>query len=94
MKNNKNKLILKITIAIQTLYLIVIFLSGILPNIYVAFWISAGLNILSLFLNFANIFSKGNFKFLLLLITIFEILLTLFIFLIPEAGVPAPVKLF
>ena len=45
MKNNKNKLILKITIAIQTLYLIVIFLSGILPNIYVAFWISAGLNI-------------------------------------------------
>ena len=88
MKNNKNKLILKITIAIQTLYLIVIFLSGILPNIY------AGLNILSLFLNFANIFSKGNFKFLLLLITIFEILLTLFIFLLPEAGVPAPVKLF
>ena len=47
MKNNKNKLILKITIAIQTLYLIVIFLSGIFPNIYVAFWISAGLNILS-----------------------------------------------
>ena len=88
MKNNKNKLILKITIAIQTL------LSGIFPNIYVAFWISAGLNILSLFLNFANIFSKGNFKFLLLLITIFEILLTLFIFLLPEAGVPAPVKLF
>lgn len=49
---------------------------------------------MSLFLNFANIFSKGNFKFLLLLITIFEILLTLFIFLLPEAGVPAPVKLF
>ena len=34
---------------IYGMLLIVIFLSGILPNIYVAFWISAGLNILSLF---------------------------------------------
>ncbi|MBU5337308.1 hypothetical protein [Intestinibacter bartlettii] len=94
MKNNKNKSILKMTLVLQTLYLIVIFLSGIFPDIYVAFWISAALNILSLFLNLANMFSKGNFKFLLLLITICEILLTVFIFLLPEAGVPAPVKLF
>ena len=94
MKNNKNKSILKMTLVLQTLYLIVIFLSGIFPDIYVAFWISAALNILSLFLNLANMFSKGNFKFLLLLITICEILLTVFIFLLPEAGVPAPFKLF
>ena len=94
MKNNKNKSILKITIAIQTLYLIVIFLSGIFPDIYVAFWISVALNALSLFLNLANVFSKGTFKFLLFLITICEILLTVFIFLLPEAGIPAPVQLF
>ena len=94
MKNNKNKLIQRITIALQTLYLFAIFSSSIVPNIYITFLIAVILNILSLFLNFANIFSKGNFKFLLLLITIFEILLTLFIFLLPEAGVPAPVKLF
>ena len=82
MKNNKNKLIQRITIALQTLYLFAIFSSSIVPNIS------------SLILNFVNIFSKGHFKFLFLLITICEILLTIFIFLLPEAGTPAPIQLF
>lgn len=94
MKNNTNKLIQRTTITLQTLYLIVIFISGTIPNIYIAFWMSAILNILSLVLNFANIFYKGNFKFLFLLITMCEILLTLFIYLLPEAGTTSPIKLF
>ena len=87
MKNNKNKLIQRITIALQTLYLFAIFSSSIVPNIYITF-------LIAVILNFVNIFSKGHFKFLFLLITICEILLTIFIFLLPEAGTPAPIQLF
>ena len=94
MKNNKNNLIQRITIALQTLYLFAIFSSSIVPNIYITFLIAVILNISSLILNFVNIFSKGHFKFLFLLITICEILLTIFIFLLPEAGTPAPIQLF
>ncbi|WP_455543030.1 hypothetical protein [Intestinibacter sp.] len=94
MKNKTNKLILRTTISIQTLYLIVIFASSILIDIYFAFYLSVALNILSLILNFINLFAKGHFKFLFLLTTICEILLTVFIYLLPEAGSPAPIQLF
>ena len=38
-----------------------------------------------------NIINKGNFKILLLLISIIQILFTVFIYLLPEAGIPAPI---
>ena len=41
-----------------------------------------------------NVINKGNFRVLFILISIAEILFTVFIYLIPEAGIPAPVKLF
>lgn len=88
---NKNKLILRFTIVLQVVYLIIIFLYEFFSNTYTAFLISITLNILCIILNFANIYYKGHFKILLLLITFCEILITAFIFLILKSNTPMPI---
>ena len=91
MKNLNNKLVQRIIISLQILYILLYFATSSINNIYFTFWLSAIISILSLILNIIN---KGNFKLLFILISITQILFTVFIYLLPEAGIPAPIKLF
>ena len=52
------------------------------------------ISISSLILSIINFINKGNFKVLLILISIAEILFIIFIYLFPEAGIPPLIKLF
>ena len=94
MKNLNNKLVQRIIISLQILYILLYFATSSINNIYFTFWLSAIISILSLILSMMNIINKGNFKLLFILISITQILFTVFICLLPEAGIPAPIKLF
>ena len=74
MKNLNNKLVQRIIISLQILYILLYFATSSINNIYFTFWLSAIISILSLILT--------------------QILFTVFIYLLPEAGIPAPIKLF
>ena len=92
MKNLNNKLVQRIIISLQILYILLYFATSSINNIYFTFWLSAIISIL--ILSMMNIINKGNFKLLFILISITQILFTVFIYLLPEAGIPAPIKLF
>lgn len=94
MKNLNNKLVQRIIISLQILYILLYFATSSINNIYFTFWLSAIISILSLILSMMNIINKGNFKLLFILISITQILFTVFIYLLPEAGIPVPIKLF
>ena len=94
MKNLNNKLVQRIIISLQILYILLYFATSSINNIYFTFWLSAIISILSLILSMMNIINKGNFKLLFILISITQILFTVFIYLLPEAGIPATIKLF
>lgn len=94
MKNLNNKLVQRIIISLQILYILLYFATSSINNIYFTFWLSAIISILSLILSMMNIINKGNFKLLFILISITQILFTVFIYLLSEAGIPAPIKLF
>ena len=74
MKNLNNKLVQRIIISLQILYILLYFATSSLSMMI--------------------IINKGNFKLLFILISITQILFTVFIYLLPEAGIPAPIKLF
>ena len=93
-KNINNKLIQRVIISLQTLYILLYFATSSINNIYFTFWISATIGILSLILSVNNIINKGDFKILFILISIIQILFTVFIYLLPETGILAPIKLF
>ena len=94
MKNLNNKLVQRIIISLQILYILLYFATSSINNIYFTFWLSAIISILSLILSMMNIINKGNFKLLFILISITQILFTVFIYLLPEEGIPASIKLF
>lgn len=89
-----NKLIQKLIISLQILYILLFFATSMINNIYYIFWASVIISTISLILSVINVVNKCNFKVLLILISIVEILFTAFIYLIPEAGIPALIKLF
>ena len=93
-KNINNKLIQRAIISIQILYILLYIATSSINNIYFTFWISVIINISSLILSMMNIITKGYLKILLILISIIQTLFTIFIYLLPEAGIPAPIKLF
>ena len=90
----RHELVQRIIISLQILYILLYFATSSINNIYFTFWLSAIISILSLILSMMNIINKGNFKLLFILISITQILFTVFIYLLPEAGIPAPIKLF
>ena len=94
LKKINNKLIQNLIIILQILYILLFFATSIINDIYYAFWASVIISIISLISSMINVINKGNFRVLFILISIAEILFTVFIYLIPEAGIPAPVKLF
>ena len=75
MKNLNNKLVQRIIISLQILYILLYFATSSINNIYFTFWLSAIISILSLILSMMNIINKGNFKLLFILISITQILL-------------------
>ena len=93
-KKINDRLIKKLIITLQILYILLFFATSIINNIYCTFWASVTISIISLILSIINAINKGNFEALFILISIAEILFTVFIYLIPEAGIPAPIKLF
>ena len=93
-KSINNKLIQKLIIGLQILYILLFFATSIIDNIYYTFWASIIIGIMSLILSMINVINKGNFKVLFILISIVEILFTVFVYLLPEAGIPAPIRLF
>ena len=93
-KSINNKLIQKLIIALQILYILLFFATSIIDNIYYTFWASIIIGIISLILSMVNAINKGNFKVLFILISIVEILFTVFVYLLPEAGIPALIRLF
>lgn len=93
-KNINNKLIQRAIISLQTLYILLYLVTSIINNIYFTFWLSVTICILSLILSIKNIINRGDFKVLFILISIIQILFTVFIYLLPEAGIPAQIKLF
>ncbi|QJA08625.1 alpha/beta hydrolase [Romboutsia sp. CE17] len=93
-KSINNKLIQKLIISLQILYILLFFATSIIDNIYYTFWASIIIGIISLILSIINAINKGNFKVLFILISIVEILFTVFVYLLPEAGIPALIRLF
>ena len=94
LKKIKNKLIQNLIIILQILYILLFFTTSIINDIYYTFWASVIISIISLISSMINVINKDNFRVLFILISIAEILFTVFIYLIPEAGIPAPIKLF
>ena len=94
LKKINNKLIQNLIIILQILYILLFFTTSIINDIYYTFWASVIISIISLISSMINVINKGNFRVLFILISIAEILFTVFIYLIPEAGIPAPIKLF
>ena len=94
LKKINNKLIKNLIIILQILYILLFFTTSIINDIYYTFWASVIISIISLISSMINVINKDNFRVLFILISIAEILFTVFIYLIPEAGIPAPIKLF
>ena len=93
-KNINNRLIQRVIISLELLYILLYLLTSSINHIYFTFWLSAIISISSLILSVVNIINKGNFKILFILISMVQILFNIFIYLLPEAGIPAPIKLF
>ena len=93
-KNINNRLIQRVIISLELLYILLYLLTSSINHIYFTFWRSAIISISSLILSVVNIINKGNFKILFILISMVQILFNIFIYLLPEAGIPAPIKLF
>ena len=94
LKKINNKLIQNLIIILQILYILLFFTTSIINDIYYTFWASVIISIICLISSMINVINKDNFRVLFILISIAEILFTVFIYLIPEAGIPAPIKLF
>ena len=92
-KNINNRLIQRVIISLQILYILLYLATSSINHIYFTFWLSVIISISSLILSIRNIINKGNFKILFILISIIQILFTVFIYLLPEAGIHAPIKL-
>ena len=93
-KNINNRLIQRVIISLELLYILLYLLTSSINHIYFTFWLSAIISISSLILSVVNIINKGNFKILFILISMVQILFNIFIYLLPESGIPAPIKLF
>ena len=94
LKKINNKLIQNLIIILQILYILLFFTTSIINDIYYTFWASVIISIISLISSMINVINKDNFRVLFILISIAEILFTVFIYLIPEAGIPVQLNYF
>ena len=96
-----NKYILSVIEGLQIVYIALFFTNGIGIingyNIYLGFAIYTVLSLVCFLLSVWLVlpFSECDnaLKFLLLFISIVQLLFTIFIYLLPECGIPAPIQL-
>ena len=77
MKNLNNKLVQRIIISLQILYILLYFATSSINNIYFTFWLSAIISILSLILSMMNIINKPEFIFLFVQMAVLYMTITL-----------------
>lgn len=82
-----------IIIILQISYILSFLLLIYRDDIYGKFVICTLINTVSLLLSMYNLKVKSNKRLILLFITMFEIVFTIYIYMIPEAGVPALITL-
>lgn len=82
-----------VIIILQISYVLSFLLLIYRDDIYSKFVICTLINTVSLLLSMYNLKIKSNKRLILLFITIFEIVSTVYIYMIPEAGVPALITL-
>lgn len=84
----------KMILIMETLYILIFIILGSIINQYFSFTILSIMSVVSFILSVLSMKNKGKLKFLLLIISILEILFTIFIYLLPEGGIPPLIKLF
>lgn len=82
-----------IIIILQISYILSFLLLIYRDDIYGKFVICTLINTVSLLLSMYNLKVKSKKRLVLLFITMFEIVFTIYIYMIPEAGVPALITL-
>ncbi|CEH33728.1 Hypothetical protein RLITU_1134 [Romboutsia lituseburensis] len=82
-----------IIIILQISYILSFLLLIYRDDIYGKFVICTLINTVSLLLSMYNLKVKSKKRLILLFITMFEIVFTIYIYMIPEAGVPALITL-
>ena len=93
----------KISIVIGTLQTvhILLFFTDLIgkigeANVYIAFGICAAISIICSLLSVGILFPFSKFKhgikYLFVFFSIIQVLVTIFIYLLPEAGIPAPIQ--
>ncbi len=86
--------ILFLTGGLQAVH-VLFFVSGLLTrfNVYVAFVICAGLSVICFGLSIWLLAKvRQPIKYLFALLAVFQLFATVIIFLLPEAGIPAPIQ--
>lgn len=84
----------RMILIMETLYILIFIILGSRINQYSSFTILSMISIVSFVLSVIGMKNKDKLKFLLLIISILEILFTIFIYLLPEGGIAPPIKLF
>lgn len=82
-----------IIVILQISYILSFLLLIYRDDIYGKFVICTLINTVSLLLSMYNLKVKSKKRLILLFITMFEIVFTIYIYMIPEAGVPALITL-
>ncbi|WP_092722355.1 hypothetical protein [Romboutsia lituseburensis] len=90
---NNSRLLSMIIIILQISYILSFLLLIYRDDIYGKFVICTLINTVSLLLSMYNLKVKSKKRLILLFITMFEIVFTIYIYMIPEAGVPALITL-
>lgn len=90
---NNSRLLSMVIIILQISYVLSFLLLIYRDDIYGKFVICTLINTVSLLLSMYNLKIKSNKRLILLFITMFEIVFTIYIYMIPEAGVPALITL-
>ena len=93
-QNNKR---IYITVGTLQIFHIVLYLTGLLDkivqiNVYIAFGICAIISIVCFLASIWMLLSSSKFKhgikYLLMFIAVFQVIITIIMFLLPEAGIP------
>lgn len=84
----------KFIFRIQVFYILMYLLFSGRINVYISFTVAISLNIASLILIVCNMKKDFGIKTILFVLSIFQTLFTIFLYLLPEAGIPPAIQLF
>ncbi|MCR8747097.1 hypothetical protein [Romboutsia lituseburensis] len=90
---NNSRLLSIVIIILQISYILSFLLFIYRDDIYGKFVICTSINIVSMLLSVCNLKTKSSNKMLLALISILQILFTIYVYILPDEGIPAPIQL-